>query len=458
MRILLVQAFTALDMELVYPIGLAYLAAHLDGHDVRIFDLNLHAGGRPFDALAAELRTFEPECVGISLRNIKVARPGSHEDDFAPQARTIRLIREICPGVLVVAGGTAFSLYAEEFMRRLPEIDVGVWGEAEHRFPELLRKRASPWEVAGVYWRNGAEVRYTGAPPAVEFRSLRHPRRDLVPHAPYLASSFVSVGVQSKRGCALHCVHCSDTFLLGHAIRKRPAHDVVDEIEALVTDHGVRQLFFCDQIFNIPPSHAIDICKALVERRVEIRWSAWFNEHRNTLPDELMVWLKRAGCGLLSFSPDHVDDRMLKRLEKNFRYEDMVYTYQVAKRFDMDVEYSFFLNSPGEDLRSMLAIFRFLAAAKLHLGPNLRMFTLLMMQPIRLYPHTRLAELAREAGLVAPDDPLIDAAFWNPGALAHVVAGVQAGASLAYGARQRLRRWRGGTGPVGVDRVARASG
>ena len=42
MRVLLVQAFTALDMELVYPIGLAYLAAHLGEHKVEIFDLNLY--------------------------------------------------------------------------------------------------------------------------------------------------------------------------------------------------------------------------------------------------------------------------------------------------------------------------------------------------------------------------------------------------------------------------------
>lgn len=457
MRVLLVQAFTALDMELVYPIGLAYLAAHLDDHDVRIFDLNLHAAGRPYDALEAELRAFDPECVGISLRNIKVARPGSMEDDFAPQARTIELIRRVCPKVLVVAGGTAFSLYAEEFMRRLPAIDLGLWGEGEVRFPELLEKRDRPQEVAGVYYRNAGVVEYTGKPPSLEFRNLRHPRRDLVPHEPYAASSFVSIGVQSKRGCALHCIHCSDTFLVGHAIRKRPARDVVDEMEELVYTYGVRQLFFCDQIFNIPASHAIDICKEIVDRKLEVRWSAWFNEHKKTLPDELMVWLKKAGCGLLSFSPDHVDDRMLKNLEKNFRYSDMVYTYQVAKRFDMDVEYSFFLNSPGEDLRSMLSILKFLAAAKLHLGPNLRMFTLLMLQPIRLYPHTRLAELAREAGIVSADDPLIDAAFWNPGSLSHVVAGVQAGASLAYGMRQRVRSFRGQQGPVAVDRVARVA-
>ena len=283
-------------------------------------------------------------------------------------------------------------------------------------------------------------------------RYMGHPRRDLCDHAPYVASSFVSVGVQSKRGCALHCIHCSDTFLLGRAVRQRPAVDVVDEIEDLVGTYGVRQLFFCDQIFNIPASHAMAICNELVKRRVPVRWSAWLNEHRNTLPDELIVAMKEAGCGLLSFSPDHVDDRMLKRLDKNFRHADMLYTVQLAKKHDMDVEYSFFLNSPGEDARSLAAIFRFLAHAKWELGPNLRLFTLLMMQPIRLYPHTRLAELAKESGLVDKDHTLIDGQFWNPGALQLAVASVQAGASTLWTARQRLRQLRGNTGPIGVDR------
>ena len=50
MRVLLVQAFTALDMELVYPLGLAYLAAHLEAHTVEIFDVNLHRDN-PYAAL-----------------------------------------------------------------------------------------------------------------------------------------------------------------------------------------------------------------------------------------------------------------------------------------------------------------------------------------------------------------------------------------------------------------------
>ncbi|MEC8379853.1 MAG: radical SAM protein, partial [Myxococcota bacterium] len=339
MRILLVQAFTALDMELVYPIGLAYLAAHLEGHEVEIFDLNLHRE-EPFESLSRCLLRFKPEAVGISLRNMKVGMPDKYTDDFQPQQDTIMHIKSVLPNVVIIAGGTAFSLYAEAMMKRVPAIDFGVWGEAESRFPALLNSLEQPQQVLGVYYRDGENICYSGEPPQVDFLSLKRPRRDLVPHEPYLASSFVSVGVQTKRGCALRCVHCSDTFLLGHHVRMRSPTDVVDEIEELVRDYGVREFFFCDQIFNIPVSHSIDICKEIVSRKLDVRWSAWFNEHRKTLPDELMVWLKKAGCHMLSFSPDHVDDRMLKNLDKNFRYEDMLYTVQIAKKHHMDVEYS----------------------------------------------------------------------------------------------------------------------
>ncbi len=440
MRVLLVQAFTALDLELVYPIGLAMLAAHLPAHhSIEIFDVNLYREhDDPYEPLRQKLRSFQPDCVGISLRNIKVATPGVHTDDFEPQQRTVQLLRKLCPKALIVAGGTAFSLYAEAFMRRLPEIDVGLWGEGEERFARLLDNPQAAPSIPGL-WVRDPQLHYTGHPPPLDFQALSPYRKDLVDFRPYVDSSFVSVGVQSKRGCALHCVHCSDTFLLGNTVRRRDPKAVVDEIQLLSEEHGVKQLFFCDQIFNIPVAHAIAICKEIADRKLEVRWSAWFNEKANTLPDELIVWLKRAGCGLLSFSPDHVDDRMLRNLDKNFRYKDLVYTYKLAKKHDIDVEYSFFLNSPGEDWRSLFKLLSFIAEAKLHCGPNFRLFTLLMMQPIRIYPHSRLHKLAIETGLIDKDADLITGQFWNPGGLSYAVAGIQATAQTAYRLRKRYK-------------------
>ena len=445
MRVLLVQAFTALDMELVYPLGLAYLAAHLEEHEVDIFDVNLYREA-PYEALEKKMREFVPDVVGISLRNMKVGMPHLHTDDFEPQAKAIALIKRLAPHAKVVAGGTAFSLYSHTFMKRLPQIDIGMWGESEHRFRALLDDLDHPENIRGVYYRDPqGEVQFTGTPPGEDWKNLKHPRRDLVSPEPYLKSSFVSVGVQAKRGCSLHCIHCSDTYLLGHRVRMRDPVDVVDEMEVLVKEHGVRQMFMCDQIFNIPASHAIAICKEIVDRKLDVRWSAWFNEHKNTLPDELMIWLKKAGCGLLSFSPDHVDDRMLKNLDKNFRHEDMLYTVQVAKKHGMDVEYSFFLNSPGEDARSLWAILKFLIYARGELGPQLRLFTLLMMQPIRIYPHTRLYELARETGLIDKDHELVEGQFWNPGWLQYAVAGIQQGAGTVYDLRAKMQQFTGNT-------------
>ena len=448
MRILLVQAFTALDLELVFPIGLSYLASHIpDEHHVEIFDNNLiRDESDPYKTLGEKVIDFKPDVVGISLRNIKVASPGLHADDFEPQQKTVAMIRKSAPNATIIAGGTAFSLYSQAFMRKLPEVDIGFWGEGEERFPALLKDLDNPEKIAGIWHRkNGDPAQYTGDPPSLNFRKLKNPRKDMVPIHRYAESSYASIGLQAKRGCALHCIHCSDTYLLGHTLRMRSPEDIVDEMEEW-KNLGVNQIFFCDQIFNIPVSHAINICKEIVRRNLNIRWAAWFNEKANTLPDELIVWVKRAGCGLLSFSPDHVDDRMLKNLDKNFRYKDLQHTYRIGKKHNIDVEYSFFLNSPGEDLKSLLMLFRFLAEAKLHLGSNLRMFTLLMMQPIRIYPHSRLFDLAIETGMIDKDADLIEGQFWNPGTLSWAANGVQTGAQTVYAWRERMRSITGNQG------------
>jgi len=448
MRILLVQAFTALDLELVFPIGLSYLASHIpEEHYIEIFDNNLiREESDPYKTLGEKVIDFKPDVVGISLRNIKVASPGLHADDFEPQQKTVAMIRKSAPNAKIIAGGTAFSLYSQAFMRKLPEVDIGFWGEGEVRFPELLKNLNKPEKISGIWYREkNGEARYTGDPPSLNFRKLKNPRKDLVPIKRYAESSYASIGLQAKRGCALHCIHCSDTYLLGHSLRLRSPEDVVDEMEEW-KNLGVNQIFFCDQIFNIPVSHAINICKEIVRRKLDIRWAAWFNEKANTLPDELIVWVKRAGCGLLSFSPDHVDDRMLKNLDKNFRYKDLQHTYRIGKKHNIDVEYSFFLNSPGEDLKSLLMLFKFLAEAKIHLGSNLRMFTLLMMQPIRIYPHSRLFDLAKETGMIDKDADLIEGQFWNPGALSWAANGVQTGAQSVYAWRERMRAITGNQG------------
>ena len=72
MRVLMIQTPSVEDrsQERVYPIGIVLLASTLEGHghEVSILDMNLELD--PYGALKEKLSTFQPEAIGLSLRNI----------------------------------------------------------------------------------------------------------------------------------------------------------------------------------------------------------------------------------------------------------------------------------------------------------------------------------------------------------------------------------------------------
>ena len=68
MKVLLVQSYLGGNEPVVYPIGLACLVSSLKNHEIRVFDSNLSAD--PFQDLGVILKEFNPDIVGISLRNI----------------------------------------------------------------------------------------------------------------------------------------------------------------------------------------------------------------------------------------------------------------------------------------------------------------------------------------------------------------------------------------------------
>ena len=70
MKILLVQAYLDKQKpeEILFPLGLSYLAAVLTNHEVLIFDPN--TSETPMQELDQTISDFKPDVVGISLRNI----------------------------------------------------------------------------------------------------------------------------------------------------------------------------------------------------------------------------------------------------------------------------------------------------------------------------------------------------------------------------------------------------
>ena len=68
-------------------------------------------------------------------------------------------------------------------------------------------------------------------------------------------------------------------MLQGTKIRCRPVKDIVDEIEVLFRDYGIRLFHLNDPVVNMPSEHLDAICREVLRRDLDIQWTGFFREN-----------------------------------------------------------------------------------------------------------------------------------------------------------------------------------
>ena len=136
MRVLLVSANREMLPSPVVPIGpLAVASALRDTHEVELTDLCFEED--PQAAIERAVRAFDPEVIGLGLRNLHTNAYDGMERLVAGYADLVRFIRATTD-VPIVLGGAAYSLQPETLLERLGG-DYGVVGEGERAFREVGR-------------------------------------------------------------------------------------------------------------------------------------------------------------------------------------------------------------------------------------------------------------------------------------------------------------------------------
>ena len=400
MKILLLQAYNGKHEPAVYPLGLSSLATVLSGHIIKYFDPNVT--DRPDEELAELLSGFRPDVVGISIRNIDSTNKRKVVFYYDYVHNLIDIITRIMgKEAKIIVGGSGFSIFAQTIMDNEPRIDLGVAGEAEYTFPKLIDSLESPEKVKNIFFRQDGRVVFSGADHA--------PHTDMasfINQYPLDASAYRdfpdAIGVETKRGCALNCVYCVYVFLNGKTYRLRKPERVVDEIELLIKQYQIKQFTFVDSTFNVPVGHAEAICKEMIHRGMDIKWSAWFHDKYLTL--EFVELAKQAGCRKFILSPDGFSDQALECLGKSQRMKDVMQGYQILKSVDgIEICYNFFKNPPGQTWASFIRMMLFCLKAKRELKHRIHF----EFSTLRIEPYTGLHDIALREGAVTKDDNLL---------------------------------------------------
>lgn len=433
MRVLMVQtpSVEGITQERVYPIGIVSLATHLkgSGHEVELLDMNLELD--PYGALKQRLTSFQPEAVGLSLRNID---PLANKTSslVPPFVVVVRLIAALRPQAWLIAGGTGFSLFPERLLLELPEIHFGIVGEAERSYPALLAyltgrgaaenksnsENGRPQEglppIKGLCMREGREVRVM--PPARDYDMMADyvpPDRGILDPAVYAGiNNYVpAVGIETKRGCSVGCTYCVYPRLQGSKLRCRLPVAVVDEVELLHKEYGIACFHFNDPVLNTANGHLEEICRELLRRKLKVRWDGFMREDQ--LDAEKVALYEKAGCECFSFSPDGLCQESLDVLGKKLTEEDVLKAAGLVAQSDVMSVYHFMVNVPGETEKTcekgirMLEQIYELHSRKKNLGT-------VVLNNIRILPGTPIEAMARAEGVIGPDTDLLYPVYYNP--------------------------------------------
>ncbi len=404
MRVLLVYANKSRDLTPAPPIGLSYVAsaAAASGHDVAVVDLLVAGDGE--GALRRALRIHRPEVVGISVRNIDSCSKQRPAWQMGDVTRHIEIVRQ-SGSARVVVGGPAVSVLGPAVFASL-SADFAVVGEGEVAFPALLRALArgeTARGIPGVYERDGSG--HGGSLPERLPGFGRSGMERWIDWPAYRRRSG-TWAIQTKRGCPMHCVYCSYPGIEGAKLRCRTPEDVADEIEHVSATSRPKTFEIVDSTFNLPTSHAIEICEELVRRKLRVQLTA-MGINPLGVTAELFQAMRRAGFRSMMVSPDAASDTTLAGFAKGFTVQEVRNTARLAMASGLRSAWFFILGGPGETRETVDETLRFIETELSH--P--RCLTILMTG-VRVLPGTEMAALALREGLVTRDHDYASPTFY----------------------------------------------
>ncbi len=330
----------------MYPSGALLLLGTMlrkQGHNVKVVHMVADRVNR--DGFHAILRETRPDIVGFTVSTYQTKATKELSD----------YVKFIAPGCLTIAGGAHPSALGVGFLRDFPDIDVSVCGEGEQVLSTIAHG-APLRHVPGIHYRI-ARRPITNPPSPLLTRdaldALPLPDKSLIDFKRY--SGLFPVGrrpcmfVMSSRGCPYQCSFCSKS-IYGNTLRLRSPESIVEEVELLYRDWGVREVHFGDDTFNANREWANELLDLVIKRgfhkKLVFRVALRVNE--KILDMELLRHLKAAGVWFIYYGVENGDQDMLDRMHKGITVAEVERAFKLTHSVGLKTEAFFIIGLPGE--------------------------------------------------------------------------------------------------------------
>jgi hypothetical protein len=346
----------------------------------------------------SDVLTEKPVLIGVTLRNIDDSYFASQDFSLLRSLPIIETIKGLTNAPICL-GGVGFSIFPAEVMK-LCDVSYGICGDGEESLVKLataLNESVELDTVPGLVRMENGDFKHN-AISLLPLEDLDLASRSLIDNQYYFENGG-QVGFESKRGCSLKCTFCPEPLIKGKTIRVRAPQNVAAELTNLY-NRGISVFHTCDCEFNWPPSHAAQVCQAIIDSGLgnKIKWYAYCTPEY--FSEELADLMHRAGCVGIDFGADHGNDEMLRRLGHNYISDDLIRIREICVKYQIICMFDLILGSPGETRKSI--------EATIHLMKKIKPDRVGISLGVRLYPMTPLGRqiLERSKGRLSKNPSL----------------------------------------------------
>ena len=380
------------------PLGLAYLSGILKERNIEhdILDLRLYKNWK--ELLISKLKD----------NNYMIAGMASTVFDHPSAKELASIIKENSPETKVIVGGAHPTLVKEKILKEDKNFDFVLVGEGELTFSELcdsLINKRSLDNIKGLVFRKDNKIIKN------EQRELNN-NLDELPFPNYekfdlkkyhgdtslrgIIKRKTIFPMSTSRGCPYSCTFCSVPVFTGKLFRIRSPENVINEMKILKEKYNVGKIDILDDNFTMNLERAKNICRLMIENKINVKWSTPNGVRADRLDDELVGLMKKSGCDDIAVGIESVDNDVLKKMKKGENIEAIERGIDLLKKNNINIKGFFIIGSNGETKDTALKMLEF---AKKH---DFKQARFNMLIP---YPGTEMASLINDNNYWTVDNP-----------------------------------------------------
>ncbi|MCK4826532.1 cobalamin-dependent protein, partial [bacterium] len=282
------------------PLWAALLAAFIRerGVRVKIIDAEIEP-----EKIISTVTTEEPKLIAIVVSG---TNPSASTMNMAGARTILEQIRETASDVTTILVGLHPSALPEKTLLEEP-VDTVCQGEGFYTLLDLL-SGVDYSNIKGLWYRDGDGVVSNPRAELVDPNSLPMPAWDLLLMDKYRAHNWHCFGHVNERtpygvvytslGCPFNCSFCCINAIFGeHRIRYRDPNKVIEEIDYLVNNYGIKNLKIIDEMFDLNEDHVTKLCELIIERKLDL--NAWVYARVDTINERKLEKMKQAGINWL---------------------------------------------------------------------------------------------------------------------------------------------------------------